>query len=400
MTLWIILTLMACAACVAVSIPLIRKFEHANAPQAGTSAIYELQLEQLDRDLQSGQIDAPAASSARIEIQRRMIAALKESTTARPLSPAWRGLALISTTGFVALASVFLYAKLGSPTLVPIVDSRPTVASQPIAQPAATPGMGASTGQVDAMITKLEDRLKQNPADAEGWRMLGWSYFNTERYQQSMEAYAKAVALDPANLDYLSALAEAQVQAAQGIVTPEALANFKKVLAGQPKDPRSRFYDALQLEQAGDKAASLDKWLALLADAPDGEGWLTDVRKHIADLGKALGRDVSQQLKEPPQEMKTAAPQISQDDVAAIQSMPAADQQEMIRSMVDRLAAKLDASPRDAEGWVRLMRSRMVLQQKEEARAALSKALTIFADDAPTQAQLKASAAELGISEN
>jgi cytochrome c-type biogenesis protein CcmH len=255
-------------------------------------------------------------------------------------------------------------------------------------------------GQVDAMITKLEDRLKQNPADAEGWRMLGWSYFNTQRYQQSIEAYAKAVALEPTKLEYLSALAEAQVQSAQGLVTPEALASFKKVLSGNPKDPRSRFYEALQLEQAGDKAASLDKWLALLADAPDGEGWLVDVRAHIADLGKALGRDVSQQLKAPPQESVAAAPQISQEDVSAIQSMPAADQQEMIRSMVDRLAAKLEASPRDAEGWVRLMRSRMVLQQKDEARAALSKALTIFADDAPTQAQLKSSAAELGISEN
>jgi cytochrome c-type biogenesis protein CcmH len=400
MTLWVILTLMACAACVAMSIPLIRKYENTNVSQA-EGAIYEAQLEQLDRDLQSGQIDATAAGSARIEIQRRMLAALKENTTARPLSPAWRGLALISSTGCIALLSVLLYARLGSPTLVPIVDQQATaVTAKPDAAPVKGQAIGQAMGQVDAMITKLEDRLKQNPADAEGWRMLGWSYFNTQKYQQSMEAYAKAVALDPTKLDYLSALAESQVQAAQGIVTPEALSNFKKVLSGIPKDPRSRFYEALQLEQAGDKAASLDKWLALLADAPDGEGWLVDVRAHIADLGKALGRDVSQQLKAPPQEMTAAAPQITQDDVTAIQSMPAADQQEMIRSMVDRLAAKLEASPRDAEGWVRLMRSRMVLQQNDEARAALSKALTIFADDASARAQLKASAAQLGISEN
>ncbi len=397
MTLWVILTLMACAASVATSIPLIRKYESANTSQAGSSAIYEQQLVQLDRDVESGQIDATAANAARIEIQRRMLAALKENTTARPLSPAWRGLALISSTGCIALLSVLLYARLGSPTLVPIVDRQATAAP---AKPDAAPIVNQTMGQVDAMITKLEDRLKQNPADAEGWRMLGWSYFNTQRYLQSMEAYAKAVALEPAKLEYLSALAEAQVQAAQGVVTPEALANFKKVLSGNPKDPRSRFYEALQLEQAGDKAASLDKWLALLADAPDGEGWLVDVRARISDLGKALGRDVSQQLKAPPQESVAAAPQISQDDVTAIQSMPAADQQEMIHSMVDRLAAKLEASPRDAEGWVRLMRSRMVLQQKDEARAALSKALTIFADDAPTQAQLKTSAAQLGIPEN
>ncbi len=397
MTLWVILTLMACAACVAVSIPLVRKYETGKTAATGSSVIYQAQLDQLDRDALSGVIDATAANSARIEIQRRLLAALRENHVARPLTPAWRGLALVSTAGFVALLSVLLYAKLGSPSLVPIVGNQASTTAQSGSVPAnAAPAMG----QVDAMITKLETRLKQNPADADGWRMLGWSYFNTERYAQAVEAYARAVALAPANLDYVSAHAEAQVQAAQGIVTPEALASFKKVLAGNPKDPRSRFYEALALEQAGDKASSLDKWLALLADAPDGEGWLVDVRAHIADLGKALGRDVSQQLKAPPQEAATSAPQISQDDVTAIQSMPAADQQEMIRSMVDRLAAKLEASPRDAEGWIRLMRSRMVLQQKDEARSALSKALMIFADDAPTQDQLKASAAELGISQD
>ncbi len=390
MMLWMLLTLMACTACVAISIPLIRNLDTGRNAKIGATAVYEEQLAQLDRDELSGQLDANSAGSARVEIQRRMLSALKAEQSARPLSPAWRGLALISTTGFVAITSVLLYAKLGSPTLVTVVGTKAAAQVESSAQPAM--------GQVDTMIAKLEQRLAANPADADGWRMLGWSYFNTKRYQQSVDAYAKAIALAPADLDHLSAYAEAQVQAAQGIVSPEAMANFRKVLEGKPKDPRSRFYEALALEQAGDKVQSLDKWLALLADAPDGEGWITDVRSHIADLGKDLGRDVSAQLKSPPSDATVSAPQITQDDVAAIQSMPAADQQDMVRGMVDRLAARLETTPRDAEGWVRLMRSRLVLQQPDEARAAFNKALTIFADDPLTQEQLKAKAAELGLS--
>ncbi len=65
--------------------------------------------------------------------------------------------------------------------------------------------------------------------------------------------------------------------------------------------------------------------------------------------------------------------------------------------MVDGLEQRLAANPRDAEGWVRLMRSRMVLGQPDRARAALQSALAAFADDRPTQQRLRAAAAELNV---
>ncbi len=394
MILWIILTLMACAACVAISVPFIRTWDTSRNSSRNTIAVYDEQQREVDREHAAGVIDATTAEFAKIEIQRRMLASVKDSPVSQPLSPAWRGLALISTAGFIALASVLLYAKLGNPTLQPVMAKQ---TSSVEALPAAP-----LSNQVDTLVANLETRLQANPADAEGWRMLGWSHFNMQRYPQSAEAYAKAVALDPANLDFLSAYAEAQVQAAQGLVTPQALTQFQKVLGKKPKDPRSRFYEALALEQGGDKARALDNWLALLADTPDGEGWLTDVRSHIADLGKALGRDVSAQLQTAPQVSSPGAnaPEITQDDIASVQSLPAADQQEMVRGMVDRLAARLESEPKDEHGWIRLMRSRMVLQQTDEARGALDKALTAFNEYAAIQARLKEAAIGLGIVPN
>jgi cytochrome c-type biogenesis protein CcmH len=69
----------------------------------------------------------------------------------------------------------------------------------------------------------------------------------------------------------------------------------------------------------------------------------------------------------------------------------------MIRGMVDRLAARLETSPNDENGWLRLMRSRMVLGEKDAAGAALGKALEAFAGDASARARLTAAARELGI---
>jgi tetratricopeptide (TPR) repeat protein len=60
--------------------------------------------------------------------------------------------------------------------------------------PAATPSK--SLPDVNTMIERLSARLEASPDDAKGWRMLGWSYFHTERYKEAVVAYARAVALD------------------------------------------------------------------------------------------------------------------------------------------------------------------------------------------------------------
>ena len=73
------------------------------------------------------------------------------------------------------------------------------------------------------------------------------------------------------------------------------------------------------------------------------------------------------------------------------------DRQAMIRGMVERLAEKLAASPHDADGWLRLIRSRMVLRQPDLAREALQKAVAEFSGDAVTSEVIAASARELGI---
>ena len=54
----------------------------------------------------------------------------------------------------------------------------------------------------------------------------------------------------------------------------------------------------------------------------------------------------------------------------------------MIESMVAHLAARLEQQPDDAEGWVRLGRSYMVLQQPAKARDAYARAVKLKPDDA------------------
>ena len=169
-------------------------------------------------------------------------------------------------------------------------------------------------------------------------------------------------------------MAEAEVEAAQGKVTPQAQSLIDAVLAKNPVELRSLFYDALGHEQAGDNQGALERWSTLLANAPEGAAWRADVGKHVAELTKALGKD---------------APPAAQ---------PAeGDQLAMIEAMVQKQADSLKTDPKDLEGWQRLIRSYMVLKSPEKAKAALQAAKQAFDADQGSLAKLQATADELGI---
>ena len=78
-------------------------------------------------------------------------------------------------------------------------------------------------------------------------------------------------------------------------------------------------------------------------------------------------------------------------------AMPPTEREAVIRSMVDGLATRLETSPRDVDGWTRLMRSRIVLGEKDVAASALRKALEVFKDDLTASAKITAAANELGL---
>ena len=87
----------------------------------------------------------------------------------------------------------------------------------------------------------------------------------------------------------------------------------------------------------------------------------------------------------------------SAEQVAQFQAMPAHEREAAIRAMVDGLAGRLESSPRDVEGWMRLMRSRVVLGEREVAATAARKALDVFKDDPAASDKITAAASELGL---
>jgi cytochrome c-type biogenesis protein CcmH len=86
-------------------------------------------------------------------------------------------------------------------------------------QSAVDTSAAQSTGlpDVNTMIAKLVTRLEKEPDDVRGWKMLGWSYLNTERPDEAKKAYETALKLDPDDIEIKKGL-EA-IKAAQTATT-------------------------------------------------------------------------------------------------------------------------------------------------------------------------------------
>lgn len=413
MTLWIVLTLLVALGVAALTVPLVARYQDRSAEPSAARAVYRQQLAEIDGQQAGGAVSAEEAEALRVEAKRRLLAEDRYAeTTARPLGQRALGRLALGVAAVVALGSTLLYSQLGDPT----VQSRAPTAAAAGGTPAdSQQGMAAMAGQ-------LEARLQQNPSDAEGWRMLGLTRYSLEQFGPAAEAYAKAAALTPDNGELQSALGEAQVLAANGQVTPAAQAAFEKAVKLVPKDARARYFLGLAKDQAGDRKGAVEAWVAIINDAPAGAAYVPGIRSVAERAAAQAGIDLTGRIKTAAAAPTTVAPpplgptgpaaptapsgpggttaggipNPTPEQMAAASRMPPSQQQDMIRGMVDGLAARLKSNPQDAQGWLRLMRARMVLGEADAAGQARREALAVLKDPA-ARAEVTAGAKALGV---
>jgi cytochrome c-type biogenesis protein CcmH len=269
----------------------------------------------------------------------------------------------------------------------------------------AGPAAPQDAARVEEMMARLMQRVRENPDDPEGWFLLGMAYRSMVRFPDAIQAFRRAMELQPRNADYTAYLAEMLLIGATRAnqpPPPESEQLFRRALVLQPGNPQARFYLATIRNERGDHRGAVDDLLALLRDAPAGEVWPEQVRSALIAIAQRNNIDLAGRLPAapaapPPSTATAAIPGPTPEQLRAASGMTPSQQDSAGRAMVDRLAARLRANPRDANRWIMLMRSRMVLQDRDGAAQALRSALGAFANDAATQAHLRQAARELGV---
>jgi cytochrome c-type biogenesis protein CcmH len=371
MLFWIVIAVLTFAVAASFLMPLMRAGRRSEVQaRDGAMAVYRDQLQELERDKAGGLISSEEADYARAEIARRLLAAESGTSIARERKPTRHRLAQIFIVALVPAIGLGLYLTLGSPDLP----------SQPLAERLAAPG-----NDINLLIAKAERHLMEKPDDGAGWDVLAPIYMRQNRIGDAQLAYQNAIRLNGASVDRLNGLGEAIIAQNDGVITDDARDLFRRSATMSDDNPRAEYYLALALEQAGKKPEALAAFKAIAAKSPPNAPWQPLVARHIAQNGGSA---------------ETAAPLGNPDAaaVAAAQSMSDEDRQKMISGMVASLDAKLKVDPKNFEGWMRLVRSYVMLKDPAKALDALKTALKSFPADGDEGKQLIAAAKALGLS--
>lgn len=368
--------------------------------------VHRDQLREVEADLARGVLSPAEAAASRIEISRRLIAAADAEAVEAGAATAPRRLTRLALTTLaigLVLAALGLYRWLGVPGLPdqPLAEraaeaavaraNRPgqAAAEAVLAQrpDRATPAPSAADV---ALVDKLEAVLQDRPDDLQGQRLLARSLSTLGRWSEARGAQERVVALlgDKATPDDLVDLAEAQILAAGGYVSPEAEAVLGRALGLAPQHPVARYYSALALIQAGRPDLAYPIWQRLVSEGPPDAPWIASARAGAAEAARQLG------LPEPSPDVP-AGP--TADDLRAAGDLPAEARQSMVEGMVARLSDRLGRDGGPAADWAQLVRSLGVLGRHEQAAAVLAEARTTFAGDADGLATIEASARDAGL---
>ncbi|MBJ3785179.1 c-type cytochrome biogenesis protein CcmI [Devosia sediminis] len=334
MIFWSIAIAVTAVACAALFYAAAGRTVNAAGPEMiDPDEHFRLLLAGIEADEHSGKLDTAQALAARGELARELLRSKSESTARQP-DTLGRAPLLIGI-GAVAALSLGIYAALGSPSLpsLPLAE-RPEIAAQNI--------------DLEDAVARIEARLATTPDDVRGWQVLAPTYIELGRYTEAVNAYRQVLALTPPTAELRTDLAEALLLEAGGAGSDEAMALLAEAAASDTANIRSRLYLAAELMRTASYEDAAVYWQEAINLANGDEPWLEAANQGLA---VALNDGV---------------------DTAA------QDQMEMIQGMVGGLSERLYADGGTVEEWMQLVRSHLVLNDRENAQRAYDAAIAAY----------------------
>ncbi|MEL6287240.1 MAG: c-type cytochrome biogenesis protein CcmI [Pseudomonadota bacterium] len=393
MVFWFLISVMTAVVIIVVARPLMAGGTATDDHDRSADQVEALrrQIADVDRDIAAGRLSRGEAEALRAELARRLLAADAEVRAgAREPRPAEAeavdgpggsrkaaARSVMAMAVFVPLFSLGVYLTVGSPD----VPDHPHGARS--ADQRGTP--------VAEMIRRVEARLKEAPEDGQGWDVIAPVYMRLGRYRDAQEAYENAGRILGETSARLFGAGEAAVFAANGIVSADARARLARGLEIDPVYLPAELWLAVADEQDGkfDEAARRLRSLEGRTSAETQFG--KAVRARLAEVQKRVSGG-SVEARDPDN-----APEEDADAPSARLGKLDSETRKQIEGMVAGLAERLQADSDDVDGWMRLVRSYMVLGQRDDALGALERgrgALSARADD---RAQLDRLAQSLGL---
>ena len=276
----------------------------------------------------------------------------------------------------IVIVATALYSQFGRPDLPaqPLVNRSEEIA-------AAQAMDNEKQQQLRRALTQAEQAAREAPENVDSWLNLAMRAAQAEQSEIEINALERALELTGGHNAIKSMLAEALARQADGLVTLPVRELIAQVLQTNPQEPRALYLSGLAAFQDEAYEEAVSRWIKLLQISTPDAPWHALVTENIAQAAQAGGFAPP----ELPQTAQTAAqppaPVLSEEQIAEMQSLSSEEQNELIRSMVDRLEARLEENPSDLAGWQRLITARDQLGDTDGMVRALQGAAGADADN-------------------
>lgn len=329
-TFWILATGLMVLAIAFIVLPFLKKREYntLSADELNLS-VFKQQLEELDSDLNNGILDQTRYQAARRDLEKELLEDVEGDKIEASATSKKTGKWIMSVALIVPLMSIGMYQALGSPEIIPRLAAAPDDTNQPsdTASPHSQQGM-QNLPPMEELVKKLAAKMEQQPENLDGWLMLGRSYMALKQPQAAIEAYEKAMKLNPENTTLLLAYAEALGQMAGNDFTGKPAELISKAHNLNPEDLNGLWMIGIVSYQNGEYQDALNSWEKL-------EAKLTPQSKDIASVQNAIS-DVRQKLG-----LENKLPSIAQAEPAAETAAPQTASNESAIEVILKLAPEL-----------------------------------------------------------
>ncbi len=251
--------------------------------------IFRDQMRELERDHDEGILTDADLKQAKSELQRRLLDEVHPETVPQAKSGGRQtALALLIALPLAATAG---YLILGNPQALDPTQTQTQTQTQ------------IGPQQIEAMLGKLVEKLKQNPDDTKGWVMLARSYKVLGRFSESAEAYSHGGALVDADPSLLADYAEVLAQANGGSLAGQPDKLLSRALEIDPNEPQALFLAGAAASERRDFSAVARYWERLLQQLEPGSE-----EAQSLELAVAKAREIDAQSGGKPPGITTTGP--------------------------------------------------------------------------------------------
>lgn len=266
---------------------LVRQPQHAARVdrRAVNISIARAQLAELEKKVSDGDLPNEEFQSERLRIEKDLASDLAPAEVNSASSGGWM---VWPVAAVIPVIAGVVYLAVGTPDAID-PSNRVAIVTNDAASQQAVQTPNEPTPDIREVITRIKERLEEQPEDATGWFMLGRAHMALGEFDPAVSAIRKSYELGGDNPEVMIRLADALAMSQGGSMAGEPEPLLTRALELQPENPQGLWLLGMAQSERGDNASAIATWQTLMPLLQGDEQSQQEVTRLIAQAQQSTG---------------------------------------------------------------------------------------------------------------